>query len=160
MALRVLIPQRGLALIWCLVLCLAFAGCDAHFLSNYDEILDRAVTDTQKKTDAFLLKMQDTRAPQRRYAVAKPIYEDILNDVHSLKSRAQANNSQNLNEITIKQIDLLDDSIRKLQAQHEKTPNGVGVGAVRATQDLVDVQFETILKLEIAKKRGVGATKG
>jgi len=151
---RFLSLPRAQAFIACLLLGFALIGCEARFISDYDEIFDKAVTDTQKKTDGFLLKLQDDRARERKYAVAKPIYEDILNDIHSLKVRAQANNAQSLNQKTIDQINFLEANFQKIQAQHEKTPNGPSVAFVRDAEDSVDIQFESILKLEIAKKRG------
>lgn len=141
--------------LYCVVIGLLLAGCPAHFVSDYDEIFDKAVTDTQRKTDAFLLKMQDTKSPLRKYANAKDTYADIRNDIHSLKLRAQANNANNLNDLTLKQIATVDDNIAKLQARHEATPNGPSVDFFRIAQDIIDTQFEAILKFEIAKKRGV-----
>lgn len=152
MGLRLLISSRWALAVCLLAFGLALADCTAQFISNYDEIFDKAVSETQKKTDAFLFELQDTRSPVRRYDRAQPRYADILNDIHSLKLRAQANNAQGLNKRTLEQIGLLEDNLRKLQAQHEKSPRGPNVAFVRSAQDLIDVQFESILKLEIAKK--------
>ena len=154
MQLRRVPAARVWASVYCVLIGLLLAGCPAHFVSDYDEIFDKAVTDTQKKTDAFLLKLQDVKSPLRRYANAKDTYADIRNDIHSLKLRAQANNANNLNDLTLKQLETIDDNVTKLQARHEATPNGPSVDFFRIAQDIIDTQFSAILKFEIAKKRG------
>jgi hypothetical protein len=150
--LRVLVARHWLT-VACVLLGLALANCTAQFLSNYDEVFDKQVSDCQTKVDAFLLKLQNTSSPLRKYSAAAPNYDDVLSDIGALRTRAQANNSQSLNSETIGQIEKLKENVVLLQAQHQKTPNGPNVAFVRSAQDNIDIQFESILRLEIAKKR-------
>jgi hypothetical protein len=152
--LRILIPNRAALAACCLLIGLLLGACPAHFVSDYDEIFDKAISDTQTKTDALLQKMMDPQSPMRKYTAAKASYADIRNDIHSLKLRAQANNAGNLNEITLKQLDTVDDNLAKLEVQHAKSPQGPSVEFVRIAQDIIDTQFSAILKFEVAKKRG------
>lgn len=146
-------------LVACLLIGLAMAGCQAQFVADYDEIFDRAVTDTQKKTDAFLQKLAEPRSPLRVFARAKDSYDDILNDIHSLKIRAEANNSGGLNAETLIQIEKTAATIRELRALHANDARDVTDRLVVLTQQTVDVQFSSMLKFENLKRRGEAKKK-
>jgi hypothetical protein len=147
--------SRNVLVALCIVISAAVAGCAAHFAADYDEIFDKAVTDTQKKTYSLLQKLADPKSDARKYSVAKPLYIDILSDIHSLQMRAEVDNVGGLNDITIKQLGLIDDSIKKLQALHELKPLGMNIAFVGPAQVFIDQQFLAILTWENAKKRGV-----
>jgi hypothetical protein len=151
---RIYPASRNAIAAFCVLLSLAISGCAVRFAADYDEIFDKAVTDTQKKTYALLVMLADPTSNARRYAVAKPLYVDILSDVQSLKLRAEVNNAGGLNDITVQQIALIDDSIKKLQALHEAKPNGMNIAFVSPAQTSIDQQFRAILTWENAKKRG------
>ena len=135
---------------FCLVLLgLAASGCmSVKLIADYDQKIDEGVTALQKKTEAFLVKLERTcQAPEGAYAQHVGFYDDLKVELSSLQVRADA---IALNKLTSQQLDLLRDSFDKMEAQHKK---GFTPILVAETRKPLNTIFTAILKLEVAKKR-------
>jgi hypothetical protein len=136
------------------LLCMALAACAVHFVSDYDEVLDRTATETQKKITLLLTTLKDPSAPERKYSVAEKSYGEILSDLHAVRTRAEANNSQGGNTDTINQINTIETNVIRLQELHKDHPGSLNTGALELAQRVMDVQFKSLIQFELAKKRG------
>ena len=152
---------------------LLLAGCPSiKLISDYDEKLDQGVSELQKKVEKILSKIESSpQDPKKTYAEAD--YAEIKQDLSVLITRAS---SWDKNDLTVKQLynlgyALLADPLvapedlklaapdreQSLQGRHNKSE-------AFKPQDLVDlrgilnVDFQAILKLELAKKRGASST--
>jgi hypothetical protein len=128
-----------------------------RLVASYDDVFDKLATDTHKKTAAFLLKLQDPRSDVRKFAKSRATYDEIVADLQVMRSRASANNIDNTNRQSLGIIQTIQDNIVLLQQEHARSPNGPGIAFVARAKDLIDVQFESLTKLEAAKKRGDAA---
>ncbi len=133
-----------------LVLAAATAGCTIKLISDYDETTDKAVTQLQRKVDGFLVDMQrKAGTPEAEYTKNAQFYDQARVDVDALRVRAQA---MPKNDITVQQINLVQDSLDKLEKLHK-----LGFSSpeeIVPLRSAFDISFTAILKLELAKKRG------
>lgn len=139
---------------WRLMLGLAMitlVGCiSVRLIADYDRKIDDGITELQKKTEAFLIKMERiAELPEGTYAKHIGFYDEVKVDLSALKVRADA---VALNDVTSQQIELLQDSFRKLEEQHQKGLKRVMIESIRQS---LNSQFTAILKLEVAKKRNL-----
>jgi hypothetical protein len=126
-------------------------GClSVRLIADYDRKIDDGVTELQKKTEAFLIKMERVaELPEGAYAKYIGFYDEVKVDLSALKVRADA---VALNDVTSQQIELLQDSFKKLEEQHQKGLKRVMIESIRQS---LNSQFTAILKLEVAKKRNL-----
>jgi len=117
-------------------------------MAEYDRRIDDGITELQKKTEGFLIKMERTaETPEGAYTKHIDFYDGVKVDLSALKVRADA---IALNDLTSQQVGYLQDSFRKLEEQHKKGLKAVMIESIRQS---FHTQFTTILKLEVAKKR-------
>lgn len=125
---------------------LVMAGC-SMFVTPYDEILDKQVTDLQLKTEQFFAKVEGSGAS---YEASKPFYQDAKAAVRVLRARAEASGEEK-NKGEIAEINLLEEKFGQLEAYHRAGPiRGKGGQAVRES---IAVNFRALLRIELAKKR-------
>ncbi len=142
--LTTLLPLHlGLLAVW-----LALAGCTSvSLIAGYDQKIDEGVTALQKRTGAFLVKLERTcQTPEGSYAQNLSFYDEAKVELSALQSRAAAIPQ---NKLTSDQLALLQDSYDKLEAQHKR---GFTPLVVAETRKLLDSQFTSILTLELAKQ--------
>jgi hypothetical protein len=126
----------------------AAIGCSIRLIAEYDKKIDDGVTELQKKTEAFLIKMERiAETPEGAYTKHIGFYDEVKVDLSVLKVRADA---VALNDLTSKQIGLLQDSFKSLEEQHKKGLKAVMIESIRQS---LNTQFTAILKLEISKDR-------
>jgi hypothetical protein len=126
----------------------AAIGCSIRLIAEYDKKIDDGVTELQKKTEAFLIKMERiAETPEGAYAKHIGFYDEVKVDLSLLKVRADA---IALNDLTSKQIGLLQDSFKSLEEQHKKGLKAVMIESIRQS---LNTQFTSILKLEVSKER-------
>lgn len=132
---------------------LAIAGCPMKFVSDYDNITDKAVFDLQKKTDAFLLKMQDSVGTSAAsYSNNVGFYDGAKADLNAILFRAEAIPQ---NSLTVDQLVHLDSSFAHMRAEHQRHGDaGLSATDVRLIQESLDPGFKSIIIFETAKKRG------
>lgn len=71
-----------MALVALLAACISLVG-------RYDEITDRAVTDLQKRTASFLVKLRSSSGAGAAYEANRKFYEDAQGEVSALILRAE-----------------------------------------------------------------------
>lgn len=133
-----------------LVIGLAISGCTIRLVSNYDQKIDDGITALQKKTEAFLIKLERTcQTPEGAYANHISFYDEAKVELSALQVRADAIAR---NKQTSEQLMKLRDSFEKMEAQHKQ---GFTPIVVAKTRNILNSHFTAILKLEVAKKRGL-----
>lgn len=137
---------------WPLVMFLAMGvtmGClSVRLMADYDRKIDDGITELQRKTEAFLIKIERiAETPEGIYTKHIGFYDEVKVDLSALKVRADA---IALNDLTSQQIGWLQDSFKKLEEQHKRGLKGVMIESMRQS---LNTQFTAILKLEVAKKR-------
>ena len=133
-----------------LLLFLFSGGCAVTLVGPYDEVTDQAVTDLTNRTEQFLTRMQTTGAP---YQGNESFYTDAKARLATIRLRAQLypNNQGELNE-----LDLLSANLDKLAALHRLGPLTGTTG--NAARQLIETNFESLLQIELAKKRSSGVS--
>ena len=131
------------------VLSLSFlsASCSVKFISDYDEVLDRSITEFQHKAETLLTTLEQQK-PIPKYAAYQREYVALKADISSMTMRAKAFDK---NEITVKQLENLMKLVSDWEAAHQQGLMAEEIPAIRAP---LNVACTAILKLEIAKKRG------
>lgn len=136
----------------CLLVMLAFGGCTSiRLIADYDEQIDKSVTDFQRKVETFLTGLErNADQPESKYDANVKFYDEARVDLSAIRVRAAALPK---NEITLKQIDLLTDSLGKLE---ELQRLGIRREHIAPLRSAFNSTCTAILKLELAKKRGEG----
>ena len=141
---------------WLTALLIAFAlgGCSTiKLVGDYDEQIDKGVTQLQKEVETFLVKLEATAEKPadtvESYDKNKKFYEDSKVALSGLRVRAD---SMERNSITVRMLDRLSNNISRLEGMHRD-------GFVKAEIDqsirgALNSQFTAILTFELAKKRG------
>jgi hypothetical protein len=130
--------MRRLAILLCLTVGLALSGCAIRLIADYDERVDEATSEIQRKVETFLTRLERTiGSPAADYPHHVAVYDDVRVDLSALKVRASA---------------IPKNSWSKLEQLHK-----VGFKSKEEIAPLrrnFNQAFTQILKLEIAKKRG------
>jgi low affinity Fe/Cu permease len=131
-----------------LIIGLAVWGCmSVRLIADYDQKIDEGVTALQRKTEAFLIKLERTcQTPEGAYAQHVSFYDEAKVDLSALQVRADA---IALNKLTSEQLKGLRDSFEKIEAQHKQ---GLTSILVAETRKILNSHFTAILTLEVGKK--------
>lgn len=151
------------------------SGCiQVKLVSDYDEQIDRGVTNIQKQVEAILTKIEKSAADPSAGFVASD-YSTIKEELGVLLTRAKATDH---NELTIKQLytlgyallgnpplapenfKLKPPTIEQSLEKRNQRKDPLSAGDIRDLRDLLDVNFRAILKFELAKKRGINTNSG
>lgn len=125
-------------------------GCSIKLISSYDETTDKTVTALQKKVESFFVTVESQEGlPGCEYENHKKFYDEVKVEISAMEVRARAIPK---NEITIKQIELLKDSLSKLESLHKISC--LSKDQIEPLRIAFNSSFTAILKLEFAKKRG------
>lgn len=128
-------------------------GCKVTLIGDYDDVIDKGITDFQQKVETYMSILEN--APDTQYDAG--FYEDIFVRLAMLKTRAQASDKK---EILGRQIDELKATIVDFQKGDRgiARKNGkINTDFVADSQSAIEVDVESILKLELALKRGNNA---
>ena len=129
---------------------MACDGCTSvQLVADYNKKIDDGVTELQKQTDTFLVKLERHPEPYSKHTA---FYDDAKVQLSLLKTRADA---IALNSLTSRQIDELQESFTELETNDKQ--GNLPTATIPTVQDALDRQFTAILKLEEAKKRGAKA---
>jgi len=142
--------KRRVALLLWLTVGIALSGCAIRLVADYDEHVDKATTEIQRKVETFLTRLERlVGTPAADYSQHVALYDDVRVDLSALKVRASAIPK---NRITVEQIDLLSDSWSKLEQLHK-----IGFKSREEIAPLrrnFNQAIAQILTLELAKRRG------
>jgi hypothetical protein len=138
-----------------LVLSLA---CTLRLIGEYDEVIDRCLTEFQQKTEAFLSRLELAQGtPQAAFDKNTDFYTEAAAAINTMRVRA---NAQPKKEILVEQLDLLKKSLEDLKNLHQLAgPNGLTQGPIEDTRSAMETHIESILKLELALKRGKNSAR-
>ena len=150
-------PQRALPLGTgigsLLALALLVCACgQLRLVSGYDEIIDRGTTDLNARIVSFVGRMVTLSGkPEGTYDSNTAFYDDVKGTTATLRLRAQV---QDKNELTVKMLQELDDNMARLRLLHEMgKEHGLSKAVADPALQLIEVNVETIIKFEVAKRR-------
>lgn len=137
-----------------LLMILAFTGCvNVKLIAEYDSQIDQSVTEFQKKTEEFLIKMErKIGKPEASYESNVQFYDDMKIILSGIQVRA---NAIPKNEKTIEMLKLLSENLDKLESAHKM---GLKANDILPARSAMNIGCTAILKLELAKRRGVEDT--
>lgn len=149
---------RSLASPWVWVItffaALVLGGCSTiKLVGDYDEQIDKGVTQLQKDVETFLVKLEATAQKPadkvENYDKNTKFYSNSRVALSGLRVRADA---MERNSITVRMLDHLSKNIDRLEEMHRG-------GLSKAEIDVsirwaLNSQFTAILTFELAKKRG------
>jgi hypothetical protein len=130
------------------LLLILVSGC-VMFVSPYDEITDKAITDLENKTELFFVKMDSTKGS---YAANSAFYQEAAASIQSIKLRAESYGADK-NKGEISELDGLAHIFQDVAALHKSGPLSGNRGD--AARELIEKQFRSLLGIELAKKNGV-----
>lgn len=152
---RHLLPRHLLPLVAVALAVLVSGGCAVRLISDYDETIDKTASQLQKDMDSFLTYLETEPDSAVTYGENRMFYTTYATDVRSVKIRAEAHPK---NGITIRQYDLMLDSLAELEASHIGDEGFEDEGilpreAIPTYRDLFNQAWGAIIRLEVAKKR-------
>ncbi len=125
-------------------------ACAVKLVSGYDEHIDSAATELQRRMDAHLTRLATIEGePEADFDANRQFYDDYEVDVRAVRVRAQAHEK---NDLTEKQLELMLDSLDELRTVHEA--GALGKDTIDTLRTLFNTAWGAIIKLEVAKKRG------
>jgi hypothetical protein len=123
-----------------------FSGCTVTLIGDYDDVLDKAITDVQQTADAYFSKL--IANPNSPYD--QTFHDGMRARLIVLQSRAA----------TLPKYAIISEQIANLKTQFDNfqqldktSGRPIGTGVVNSAESSVDTSVESILKLEIALKR-------
>lgn len=132
-------------------------GCGpVRLVSPYDQLIDQGITDFHTKLATFIGKVVPLAGkPEGSYEANKDAYPEFAAQLSTLKLRAAQTPKD---DITVKAIDELVSNVERLRQLHQSgAEKGLPQALAGPALAAIDVQCESILKFEIAKKRGEDA---
>lgn len=123
------------------------AGCTIRLIGDYDDTIDQGVTDIQQRTELYFAKLRSD--PLTPYDSS--FYDDISARLAVLKTRAAALTQY---KIIGQQLGNMKDQFDNLRVLDKSSARPVPPGLVDAADNAITVSVESILKLELALKRG------
>jgi hypothetical protein len=126
---------------------LASTGCAVKFIGDYDQTIDNGVTDVQQRAELYFGKLRTE--PTTPYD--SNFYNDIDARLVVLKTRAELLPQY---PIILKQIEELQSQFSTFQKLDQITPRPFPEGILSAAESALTTSVESILRLELALKRG------
>ena len=132
---------------------LIVSGCSVKLISDYDEVIDKSVTELQKKVEAFLIKMEGAAGTgEGEYINNRSFYNEARVEISAMRLRAEAIPE---NKITVQHINEIEKNIENLRLLHERRgQKGLTKDLTEPVRAIINTQFKAMLTLEFAKKRG------
>jgi hypothetical protein len=130
-----------------------YAGCTVTLIGDYDDVVDKGITDLQETAENYFARLKST--PSTPYD--QNFHDGIRARLAVLKSRAEALPKYTL--IT-EQIANLTVQFTQFQQLDQMSARPVPIGLVSAAESGIVTSIESILKLEIALKRTGAAPSG
>jgi hypothetical protein len=121
------------------------SGCAVRLIGDYDDTIDKGVTDVQQRAELYLAKLQSS--PNTPYD--QGFYDDIGARLAVLKSRALSLPKYPIIAEQLTNLRAQFDSLQKLDKSSARPFPSV---AVTDAESAIAVSVESILKLELALK--------
>ena len=129
---------------------LLVAGCRVKLIGDYDDTIDKGISDLQQKAGLYFSKLLSV--PSTPYD--PNFYDDMRSRLVALHSRAAASYKK---DILVQQISELQSQFNDFQKFDQNAPRPVPAQAVMAAESAITVSVESILKLGLALKRGASS---
>lgn len=143
-----LVTNVSKALWMLVVLCVTLLGCTPQL---YDMQTEQSVTGLQRSVEQFLVKLERNPAsPTCLYSNHEAFYDVTEVELSALQVR---NRARVRNDLTTRQLRLLDDSLETLEELHQ-TSSCISAVQIEPLKRNFNSIFTAILTLELAKKRG------
>jgi hypothetical protein len=132
----------------------ALGGCaqPVKLVGDYDEQLDKGVSQLQKDVETFLVKLESSAEKPadkvESYDKNKNVYDDFRVAVSVLRVRAD---SVERDGFTVGMLGKLSKNLTRLEDMHRE---GLAKAEIKVIRDGLTAQFRAILTFELAKKRG------
>jgi hypothetical protein len=139
-----------------LISCLMTAGCAVRFISDYDDVLDKDVTDLQQGTETFLNQLDsEVGTPAAAYRANSDFYVKTNATLRTMLTRAA---SQPKSKIIVGEVEALEKTFDDLQNLHKMNGDkGLSSANIANTRSALESEFASILTLELALKSHNGA---
>lgn len=139
--------NRGLHVASIAVAAILFlAGCRLTLVGQYDETIDKGITDFEKRMDLFLI--QEARTPIPPFN--QSFYDETLADLKVIETRAAALPND---ELTAKIVMNLEDQVKAIQAADKAGSGTVTPAFFTIAQTTIDGDCQRALRFELAKKQ-------
>jgi hypothetical protein len=134
------------ALCVALFACVLCYGCKVTLIGDYDDGIDKGVTDLQQTAEVYFAKLIST--PTTPYD--QSFHDGISARLAVLQSRAATLPKYTIITQQLANLKTQFDQFRQLD---QTSPRPIGQGLVTAAQSSIETSISAILKLEIALKR-------
>jgi len=134
----------------CITAVLLYAGCHVKLIGDYDDTIDKGISDVQQRAELYFAKLQSS--PDTPYD--QSFYDDMRSRLATLKTRASASYKK---DILVRQISELQSEFGKFQELDQGAKRPIAAALVTSAESAISVSVESILTLELALKRGVPA---
>ena len=124
---------------------LLLAGCAVRLIGDYDDTIDKGVTDVQQKAELYFSKLQSN--PNTPYD--QGFYDEMNSRLAVLRSRAS---SLPKYPIILEQLNNLKSQFDTFQKLDKSSTRPFPSVAVTDAESAIAVSVESILKLELALK--------
>lgn len=156
--------------LYSLLLVATLSACSVQLVSEYDEQLDKGITELQKQTASILAKMNKSlNNPSISYQARD--YDELRStlDILLVRSQSRDKNEATTNALYAMGFATLEDpptppqgNVPKdsfsLQKRH-MLKDAMTAEDLRDLRTLLNTRYQAILRLELAKKRGSSLTK-
>jgi hypothetical protein len=143
---RFMLRKRASILV--VIAALTAASCAVRLIGDYDDAIDKGVTDIQQKAEEYWAKLQSTPATP----IDQSFYDGINASLAVLSSRAKSSPKYT---IIVQQVALLKSQFDDFQKVDKLAQRPIAsVAFITSGQAGIEVSIESILKLELALKRG------
>jgi len=146
-------PRRGAGTsrLWVGVLLAGLwsTACAVTLISHYDEQIDRAATELQRRMDMHLTTLESASGSGALYPQHADFYRDYAVDLRAVELRASTHPK---NSISLQQYELMRTNLEDLRSTHE-VQNTLSAAYVRQVRALFNQAWQAIIQLEVAKKR-------
>lgn len=139
-------------LLFCAAVSLAGPACTFRLIGDYDDTIDKGVTEFQQKAEVYFLKLQSN--PNTPYD--QSVYDDLYPRLAVLQSRAAALPKYG---IIAQQVANMKKQVDDFQKLDQMSPRPLPKSIQVAPESAIAVSVESILTLELALKRGDAAPK-
>jgi hypothetical protein len=134
---------------------LGIAACHVTLISEYDDVFDQEVTNTQKEVDALFQKIinnPDNARPGislETYASNKDSYAKIHTELDALFVRASAHQH---NEGSLDSVNKITHSFSLAEGGHKDRPS-INIEAARGELMIMNQEFTALMREELLKKQ-------
>ena len=123
-------------------------GCSVKLIGDYDDTIDKGITELQQRSELYFAKLKSSP----NTAFDQDFYNDTDSRLAVLKTRAS---SLPKNTILVEQITNLTSQFEKFQELDRSSQRPISIGIVKSGESAIAVSVESILRLELALKRGI-----